>query len=1359
MTTKKINELPVSTLTEQDAMSAYIPISGIEADGDDLQRVDLETFKRIIHETRTVVPHTYWRIYFDANNSTSSCGVSELQFFEAGSGTNAVTEYANVVVASGGTGSLAFDGNPSTSWTVAGTSGVWIGYRFSQAVGIARVRITAATITDQSPKDFRVQYSDNGTTWTDAWTVTGQTGWIAGESRHFTNPSPTWVTVPTYGDENAVDAVAAALGSGGAGVTVTYNDGANTITVAADPEFVRDTIATALVAGAGVTITPNDGADTITISSSVTQYTDEMARDAIGSALVAGSGVTITVNDGADTITISSTGGGGGGSLPAGGTTGQVLAKASNTDGDATWIDAPTGGSASTGGDYLPNYAPPLPTDFPVTVAAAGSTITLANSTSGMGFKITSASASGVHNTFAGRAAASPFSMVGRVQFLGKYGNPFQVGFSFYNSGNGRFVSIGKGRVGSANPVIEVNRWASTTAFASNQSSYGGTSEISDNPFYKLEHDGTNLTFSISGNGTNWTTVYTETVAAYLGAVTHVGLFSDLESTNEITGYVDWYEDSNLPARRVASGGGTTSGDTKVGPHRYWKISQLIPTSAGASPSMAEFRLRSSLGGANLAVSSVSASDTYSGQPATNLYDGNTATLWGANAGANLPEIVFDMGSAVDVAEVVVTSRNDATYYNQTPRSFDLYFSDDNINFTLVSNINIGVFTGALQQKTAAVPTIYPYKGATVPSFTSNAGKFLAVNGTATDVEWVSMGGGGWKATATGTGATQNISIPSGLAANNVLVFVNGIRYSTTEFTISGTTLTLTTNASGDAIEIIYAGGSGGATLPSLQAHKYWRIFVWSNNGSSAVAIGEVEMRATPGGADQCVGGTASASSELSGSFPASNAFNDNGGTSFWVASTGTGEWLAYQFATPVVVQQIALTSRSDGYTTDAPKAFCVQWSDDGDKWQFGWGPIFSSGWTAGASRTFTTPDIGYTGGASSGGISAAPFRGAMVYKTTGLTGLNLTGTYVVPWDSETYDTDEFHSTVTNTERFTIPSGVSKIRLHAVIHTNNALASDYLLAAFRKNGLTDVVGLGRTLVDSSNVNQSATLVSGIIPVVAGDYFDLALTSETDTSIDLNGLRCSFSIEVIENTLGVLDTRVINNLTNDYTLQLADASSYIRMNKATSANITVPTNASVAFPVGTEIPVTQKGAGQVTFVAASGVTINTSETLKLRRQNSTALLIKVASDEWDLTGDVQPSTSITPFVVYYNKDDTQVSTGTTPTSPTSVISVTIPASATARTFMINGNIVWGSGGHGMRGSILRDTTQIWPPLGGTDGIDPVNSGDGYDHLPFSGVLVSVPGDNASHTISLAWSSQSATSSLTLYNRHITAIQVG
>ena len=114
----------------------------------------------------------------------------------------------------------------------------------------------------------------------------------------------------TYTDENARDAIAAALVAG-SGVTITPNDGADTITIASTGSYTdedaRDAIGTALTAGTGITITPNDGADTITVASSITQYTDEMARDAIGTALVAGSGISVTVNDAGDTITLAST--------------------------------------------------------------------------------------------------------------------------------------------------------------------------------------------------------------------------------------------------------------------------------------------------------------------------------------------------------------------------------------------------------------------------------------------------------------------------------------------------------------------------------------------------------------------------------------------------------------------------------------------------------------------------------------------------------------------------------------------------------------------------------------------------------------------------------------------------------------------------------------------------------------------------------------------------------------------------------------------------------------------------------------------------------------------------------------------
>jgi hypothetical protein len=69
------------------------------------------------------------------------------------------------------------------------------------------------------------------------------------------------------------------------------------------------------------------------------------------------------------------------------------------------------------------------------------------------------------------------------------------------------------------------------------------------------------------------------------------------------------------------------------------------------------------------------------------------------------------------------------------------------------------------------------------------------------------------------------------------------------------------------------------------------------------------------------------------------------------------------------------------------------------------------------------------------------------------------------------------------------------------------------------------------------------------------------------------------------------------------------------------NVTVPLNATHAFPTGTQINILQTGVGQVTVVAASGVTINANPGLKLRSQWSFATLIKRAENTWVLVGDL------------------------------------------------------------------------------------------------------------------------------------------
>ena len=86
--------------------------------------------------------------------------------------------------------------------------------------------------------------------------------------------------------------------------------------------------------------------------------------------------------------------------------------------------------------------------------------------------------------------------------------------------------------------------------------------------------------------------------------------------------------------------------------------------------------------------------------------------------------------------------------------------------------------------------------------------------------------------------------------------------------------------------------------------------------------------------------------------------------------------------------------------------------------------------------------------------------------------------------------------------------------------------------------------------------------------------------------------------------------------------IGDADKLVETNVATANNLTIPLNSSVAFATGTQILLAQYGAGQTTVVATSGVTIRSSGgKLKLNVQYSGATLIKIATDEWYLFGDI------------------------------------------------------------------------------------------------------------------------------------------
>jgi hypothetical protein len=109
--------------------------------------------------------------------------------------------------------------------------------------------------------------------------------------------------------------------------------------------------------------------------------------------------------------------------------------------------------------------------------------------------------------------------------------------------------------------------------------------------------------------------------------------------------------------------------------------------------------------------------------------------------------------------------------------------------------------------------------------------------------------------------------------------------------------------------------------------------------------------------------------------------------------------------------------------------------------------------------------------------------------------------------------------------------------------------------------------------------------------------------------------------------GLVAFTVDADQTADYTAVLDDAyQTLVPMNKATAVAFKIPTNASVAFPVGTAITVLNKGAGAVTIsavtsgtttVLSSGATA-ASPTLA---QYKTAVCIKTATDTWYVVGGI------------------------------------------------------------------------------------------------------------------------------------------
>jgi len=120
----------------------------------------------------------------------------------------------------------------------------------------------------------------------------------------------------------------------------------------------------------------------------------------------------------------------------------------------------------------------------------------------------------------------------------------------------------------------------------------------------------------------------------------------------------------------------------------------------------------------------------------------------------------------------------------------------------------------------------------------------------------------------------------------------------------------------------------------------------------------------------------------------------------------------------------------------------------------------------------------------------------------------------------------------------------------------------------------------------------------------------ATTGDIFTAADYNGL--------VAFTIGAAQTA-------DYTAVIADTYQVLElMNKATAIAYKIPTNASVAFPIGTVLNILNIGAGTCTI---SAVTSGTTTILSAGAvaaaptlgQYKSAACIKTATDAWYVVG--------------------------------------------------------------------------------------------------------------------------------------------
>jgi hypothetical protein len=232
------------------------------------------------------------------------------------------------------------------------------------------------------------------------------------------------------------------------------------------------------------------------------------------------------------------------------------------------------------------------------------------------------------------------------------------------------------------------------------------------------------------------------------------------------------------------------------------------------------------------------AGSTVNGTSARFTYNitGTPSSVSGSDANGNT--LAYDAGFADVYVNGVRMSASDITITSGTSVVFATALSDgDVVDVVAYGTFNVAaidasnITSGTLNS--ARLPTVPTTKGGTGLTTIGSAGQALKVNsgGTALEFGDVSVSLSYTKGTFTGDNSTTAFTIDSGRAVDDVLVYVNGFLLTpTSDYTISGTTLTFTT-APATSAEIVVR------YLPLNNSGVYTNDTATGDNSTTAFTI------------------------------------------------------------------------------------------------------------------------------------------------------------------------------------------------------------------------------------------------------------------------------------------------------------------------------------------------------------------------------------------------------------------------------------------------------------------------------------------------------------------------------------------